>query len=90
MLTSEFNKSSRYNFPFIIAYLDIDNFRNINEEYGHIAGDLVLSNIASIIKKEIRKSDILARVADDNFGLILTHTNANNCELVVERIRKKI
>lgn len=90
MLTSEFNKSSRYNFPFVIAYLDIDNFRNINEEYGHIAGDLVLSNIASIIKKEIRKSDILARVADDNFGLILAHTNANNCELVVERIRKKI
>ncbi len=90
MISFEYDNAVRYSLPFILMYLDIDNFSKLNEEYGRIAGDLLLSNVATLIKKEIRKTDILARIQDDRFALLLTHTNLKNSESVAERIRKRI
>ena len=90
ILSYEYDRSNRYDLPFALLYIDVDNFADINDKYGYIAGDLILKSIASIINKEIRKTDILARLEDDMFGLLLTHTNTKFAELVAERIRSKV
>ena len=90
MITYEFDSSLRYSLPFILMYIDVDNFSDINKNYGRIAGDLLLTNVSALIKKEIRKTDILARIGDDRFALLLTHTKLKFVENVAERIRKRV
>lgn len=90
MIEFEYDNAVRYNLPFILMYIDVDNFSDIVKKYGGIAGDLLLTNLSALIKKEIRKTDILARIDNSRFALLLTHTNLSNCESVAERIRKRI
>ncbi|WP_051036080.1 GGDEF domain-containing protein [Stanieria cyanosphaera] len=71
LLQLESLRSLRYQRPFTLAYLDIDDFKLINDRYGHHHGDKLLKIITQTIKKEIRATDIFARLVGDEFALLL-------------------
>ncbi|HJU53297.1 MAG TPA: GGDEF domain-containing protein, partial [Pyrinomonadaceae bacterium] len=70
--------------------LDIDDFKKINDSYGHAIGDRVLASIAKVIKKEMRQMDILARYAGDEFVAIMPMASAMMASMVAERIRSAV
>jgi len=78
----------RHGEPFSIIMLDVDNFKRINDEYGHDVGDMVLKNRAKAIEGNIRSSDIAARYGGEEFIIALPKTNGEGALLVAERIRQ--
>jgi diguanylate cyclase (GGDEF)-like protein len=89
-LTVEFVRSSRYGSPLAIAIFDIDFFKRVNDEYGHISGDEVLREFAGLLKKNTRLSDFVARYGGEEFVIVLPETNLENAFLVAEKIRFKV
>jgi diguanylate cyclase (GGDEF)-like protein len=73
-----------------LIMLDIDLFKNINDTYGHIAGDYVLSIFSTFVLKCIRKSDLAARYGGEEFVVVLPYTNANIAMIIAERIRHTV
>lgn len=73
--------------PLSIVMIDLDMFKNINDIYGHLTGDSILKQIGSLLNREIRSDDILARFGGDEFILLLPKTSINQASLVAERIR---
>lgn len=67
--------------------MDIDNFKNINDTYGHSAGDIVLQNIADTIKTEIAEKHSIARIGGEEFGVILRDHTLNESKVIAEKIR---
>jgi diguanylate cyclase (GGDEF)-like protein len=65
--------SARYGVPASVLYFDFDNFKRINDTYGHAAGDAVLSHFAAMLAAHVRESDVIGRLGGDEFGVILTH-----------------
>lgn len=90
VLTKEFERSKRYATPFTLTMLDIDHFKKINDNFGHVTGDLVLKGVASIIQKNIRDIDTASRYGGEEFMLILPNTDARGSINVAERIRSAI
>lgn len=82
--------AKRYNTDMSILFLDIDDFKDINDSFGHFAGDFALQEVARIISKSKRVSDVAARYGGEEFVLLMPHTtNVDACNLA-ERIRKEI
>ncbi len=75
---------------FSLLFFDVDNFKNVNDTYWHLSGDLVLKKIARKIKKKIKSSDIFARYWWEEFIIILPWTNIEWWEIFSQRIRKII
>lgn len=73
-----------------LAIIDIDNFKCINDTFGHLFGDKVLIEMADILQKNLRKNDIVARWGGEEFIIVLPKTNAEEAKTVFERIRKII
>ena len=90
VLETEFAKNERYNNIFSCILIDIDNFKAINDNYGHLMGDKVLAKTASIIKKQLRAVDSFGRYGGEEFLIILPVTNAQEAFLVAEKLREKI
>lgn len=82
--------AKRYQHDLTIIFLDIDNFKDINDTFGHMAGDEALKKIAAVIEQEKRDSDIAARYGGEEFVLLLTYTNSVSAFIFAERLRKKI
>ncbi|MFA9374331.1 MAG: diguanylate cyclase [Poseidonibacter sp.] len=80
----------RYDCNFCLAILDIDNFKNINDTYGHDIGDAVLVKIAKAIKDMIRSTDLLFRIGGEEFVLILPKNDLDNAFIIIEKIREYI
>jgi len=70
--------------------VDIDHFKDINDMVGHLSGDLVITQVATICKNVIRGSDYIGRLGGEEFGIILSHTNAIQAFDIAERIRLSI
>lgn len=87
LLTEVFNKARGDGLPFAILMMDIDDFKNINDKYGHRAGDIVLTKVAATAKSEMRGFDILGRYGGDEFIIGLVHANSEAAVMVAERIR---
>jgi diguanylate cyclase (GGDEF)-like protein len=85
-----FNISKRYKKIFSLAIIDIDNFKSINDTYGHAAGDFVLQKFSSIAKETLRKSDIIARYGGDEFAVIMPETGEKQALFGIERLKKNI
>lgn len=85
-----FLKSKLSNTYIGVIMLDIDNFKQINDTYGHDIGDLVLINLAKTINNTIRKNDILIRYGGEEFLIILQDSNIDNIYKIAEKIRKNI
>ncbi|MCE5180627.1 MAG: GGDEF domain-containing protein [Betaproteobacteria bacterium] len=87
LLEIQFDISRRSDTPLAIAFVDLDDFKSVNDVHGHEAGDAVLSNAVQAMRNALRSSDILARWGGEEFILILTNTNRHEAIVVVERIR---
>jgi diguanylate cyclase (GGDEF)-like protein len=86
----EIQRQRRYKHPFTVVYLDIDNFKTINDQFGHTTGDTLLRTVATVIKNNIRAVDIAARIAGDEFIILLPETTGQSAHLVIEKIRKNL
>jgi diguanylate cyclase (GGDEF)-like protein len=73
-----------------LLLFDVDNFKRINDQYGHDIGDLVLKHIAEISRQQMRTDDILARFGGEEFIALLTHTHLDHACQIAERLRQKI
>lgn len=78
------------NIPFSFIVIDLDNFKTVNDTYGHLVGDNVLKETACIIKSNLRDSDIVIRYGGDEFMVIMPHVEIKKAVSVMERIRSKI
>ena len=74
-------------YPFGVILLDINDFKTINDAYGHPIGDAALCAVGEQILKHIREVDILCRFGGDEFAILLPATDADGCNLVIERLR---
>lgn len=86
----EIKLASRYNTHFSIIFFDLNDFKPINDNYGHHAGDEVLVKIANFISKKIRNSDSFGRWGGDEFLIVLPHTNINQANSLIENLQKLI
>ena len=89
-IEKEVDRAKRFKKPFSIIFLDIDHFKNVNDTYGHAAGDAVLKSVASTIRGLLRKYDVLARYGGEEFLTLLPETEMNDAAHVAERFRKQI
>lgn len=89
-LSNELYRAKRYRHPVSLIMLDIDNFKNYNDDFGHIHGNYVLSIVAAIVKKIVRSIDTVARFGGEEFCIILPGTTKENAVLMAERIRTEV
>jgi diguanylate cyclase (GGDEF)-like protein len=87
---TEWGRFQRYGRPMSLLVLDVDEFKSINDRFGHDAGDLVLKAIADDCSSMRRETDIVARLGGEEFVLLLPETNEAAAEIVAERLREKI
>lgn len=79
--------SKRYNRPLSLMLIDIDDFKKINDTYGYLRGDEILQFVATIIKSNIRETDIAARFGGEEFVVLMPETHEEEAEKMAERIR---
>ncbi len=84
----ELKRLKRYKDPFTIAYFDVDNFKAINDLYGHQAGDHVLMEIAYTIRRSLRPTDVVARLGGDEFAILLIETRPEQAKRTIEKINR--
>jgi len=75
---------------FCLAYLDLDDFKSVNDLYGHEAGDQVLAELAAIVRETIRPQDVVARLGGDEFGIVFLDVDASDVQAVAGRIIARI
>jgi diguanylate cyclase (GGDEF)-like protein len=90
ILLNEVERSKRYGDSFSIIMLDINNFKWINDTYGHIFGDKILKDCATIIQESVRASDILVRFGGDEFLVVVPEDSERECEEIIGRIKSRI
>lgn len=78
---------NRYENTLSLVMFDIDDFKRVNDSYGHLIGDSVIQDIASTIRKEVRITDIFARWGGEEFAILLPHTDIHRAMEITERIR---
>lgn len=88
--TRELRGALRYGFDFWAVMADLDRFKEINDAYGHAAGDFVLKRFAEILKANTRASNICARIGGEEFIIILTHAGKQDTLTAVDRIRRQL
>lgn len=89
-LNQEFATAKRKNKKLCCMMTDIDYFKKINDTYGHIAGDIVLKKVASIIESQLREYDTASRYGGEEFCILLPYTTIEEAKFVAERLRKKV
>jgi two-component system cell cycle response regulator len=82
--------AGRYDFTFSVVVVDIDNFKSVNDTYGHEAGDTVLKSLAATLEVNTREGDMCARIGGDEFLLAISHTDRVGVQAAVERIRQQV
>jgi diguanylate cyclase (GGDEF)-like protein len=90
LFQTEIQRSIRYGHPLTIAYMDIDNFKTVNDVLGHQTGDNLLKIVSSVIKKNIRSTDIVARLGGDEFAIILLETTENPALEIIQKVQKEL
>ncbi|MBI4650935.1 diguanylate cyclase [Candidatus Desantisbacteria bacterium] len=89
-LREELKSSYRYNYPLLVLFIDIDEFKNVNDSFGHQFGDYVLTEVAQIIKNSTRETDVACRYGGDEFSIILPHTNQQGGNILAGRIKNRV
>jgi diguanylate cyclase (GGDEF)-like protein len=85
-LQREFENSTRHDWPLSVAFADLDNFKGINDSFGHQAGDRILQETARILRGNTRETDLIARFAGEAFVVVLPATDAETARSICERI----
>jgi two-component system cell cycle response regulator len=89
-LSEEWSRAHRYKEELSLIMLDIDHFKNFNDNYGHQLGDSVLKDVANLIKENSRNIDIPCRYGGEEFAVVLPSTNHENALMIAERMRQSI
>ena len=89
-LDEELQRSRRHSIPVAVLVLDIDDFKMINDSYGHLVGDLVLRDVAEILRRSVRVFDICARFGGDEFVIVMPGSAPAGATRIAERIRERI
>jgi diguanylate cyclase (GGDEF)-like protein len=90
ILQQEHRKAERFNRPYTLAVIDVDNLAQVNETLGHEAGTQVLGTVASAITRSIRSSDVAARLGGDEFIVLLVEADAQTGTSIAQRIRNHV
>lgn len=90
IIMNEIQRSKRYGDSFSLVMLDIDGFKRINDEHGHLLGDWVLKECAAVLCKCTRISDILVRYGGDEFMIVTPETGSESCEALIARVNNEI
>ncbi|HSM72040.1 MAG TPA: GGDEF domain-containing protein [Anaerolineales bacterium] len=85
MIVSEVNRR-----PYTMVYIDLDNFKSINDTMGHAEGDLVLKTVVDAIQAQIRSTDFLARLGGDEFAVLLTNIDQEQAKSITERLQSAL
>jgi len=86
LLGTELNRSNRYKRPFTLAYLDLDNFKQVNDKFGHHEGDELIAFFSVELKNLLRETDIIARLGGDEFAILFPETDRHEAEIVITKI----
>jgi diguanylate cyclase (GGDEF)-like protein len=87
LINFEINRSTRYRHPFTIVYIEIDNFKNVNQVLGHLGADSLLIAVANTIQKNIRNSDSVTRTGDHEFAILFPETNNEVFVQIINKIK---
>jgi diguanylate cyclase (GGDEF)-like protein/PAS domain S-box-containing protein len=88
LVQAEINRFSRHKHPFIIAYVDLDNFKTVNDLFGHKTGDKVLCAVVQHVNGRLRKTDCFARLGGDEFAFLMTETDAEGLRETIPAIHR--
>jgi diguanylate cyclase (GGDEF)-like protein len=89
-LPQEIERARTFNVALSLLLFDIDDFKQINDNFGHVMGDVVLSELCGVVRETLRPTDILTRFGGDEFAIILPHTDRAGAMAVAERLQKKL
>ena len=89
-LNEELSRAKRFKQSLVLLILDLDKFKRINDTYGHLYGDYVLTEVSAILKDSVRNIDICARYGGEEFAIVLVNTDIENARPVAERIIEKV
>lgn len=89
-LESRLALAQRYGTHGALLFLDLDNFKSINDTFGHHMGDEILVQFAHLLQNRIRKTDVLARLGGDEFAVLLTHVDVQQAESIAWQIAKSV
>jgi diguanylate cyclase (GGDEF)-like protein len=86
----EIYRAKRYQHPFTIVYIDLDNFKTVNDTCGHLTGDRLLRLVADTIRNNIRITDVLARLGGDEFAVLLPETDPEQSEIAINKVQTQL
>jgi diguanylate cyclase (GGDEF)-like protein len=87
-IMEEIERARRYGTGMAVIMADIDQFKRLNDEFGHVLGDEVLRQVSSLFNQQLRKIDVVCRYGGEEFGILLTQTTAPHALEVAEKLRK--
>ncbi len=88
--SNEIKRAGRYLHPFTVAYLDIDDFKSVNDRWGHSTGDQLLALVADTIRNNIRATDSIARLGGDEFVFLLPETGYDAASVVIQKVHQSL
>jgi len=89
-LTEELQRAKRHNAPLSVIYIDFDNFKLVNDTFGHEAGNTVLQRVAQMARTSARGEDFVGRLGGDEFLIVLPQTDSAGALIAAERVKKKL
>lgn len=89
-VSTELKRSERYSHTFLIAYIDLDNFKQVNDTRGHIEGDRLLKHVSKIMSRNIRENDVAARLGGDEFALLIPEASHDGSVAIIHKLHQKL
>jgi diguanylate cyclase (GGDEF)-like protein len=87
---AEIARARRHSHPFSVAYIDVDDFKQINDRQGHSAGDRLLKTVADGLRRNVRGVDTVARIGGDEFAVLMPETDARAAQVAMRRTRRRL
>lgn len=89
-LQQEIARAQRYKTALTVGMIDVDHFKQVNDSYGHIAGDAVLARLSEIVVASVRSTDVVGRYGGEEFGLLLVQAGAEEAKIITNRLRERV
>lgn len=90
LLQDEIKRSRALDYPLSLLMLDIDNFKKVNDTYGHLAGDAALQALGALLTKTLRRHDIIARFGGEEFAVLIPRENETQAGMIAEKVRRSV